>query len=70
MEGALVSNSPELASIGHCVGVLVNRIARGEKPGRLAVVVPRSEVVINKKIADQLGLTIPDQALRAAQRVF
>jgi putative ABC transport system substrate-binding protein len=69
-EGALVSNSPELASIGQSAGELVNRIARGEKPGRLAVVVPRSEVVINKKIADQLGLTIPDEALKAAQRVF
>jgi len=69
-EGALVSNSPELSSIGQSVGELVNRIVRGEKPGRLAVVVPRSEVVINKKIADQLGLTIPEEALRAAQRVF
>jgi putative tryptophan/tyrosine transport system substrate-binding protein len=69
-EGALVSNSPELASIGQSVGELVNRIARGEKAGRLAVVVPRSEVVINKKIAEQLGLTIPEEALRAAQRVF
>jgi ABC-type uncharacterized transport system substrate-binding protein len=69
-EGALVSNSPEIASIGQSVGDLVNRIARGEKAGKLAVVVPRSEVVINKKMADQLGLAIPDAALKAAQRVF
>jgi putative ABC transport system substrate-binding protein len=69
-EGALVSNSPELSSIGQSVGELVNRIARGEKPGRLAVVVPRTEVVINKKMADQLRLTIPEEALKAAQRVF
>jgi putative tryptophan/tyrosine transport system substrate-binding protein len=69
-EGALVSNSPELASIGQSVGELVNRIARGEKAGRLAVVVPRTEVVINKRIADQLRVAIPDAALKAAQRVF
>lgn len=69
-EGALVSNSPELASIGQSVGELVNRIARGEKAGRMAVVVPRTEVVINKRIADQLKLAIPDAALKAAQRVF
>ena len=36
-EGALVSNSPEIASIGQSVGELVNRIARGEKAGKLAV---------------------------------
>lgn len=69
-EGALVSNNPELTSIGQSVGGLVNRIARGEKAGRLAVVVPRAEVVINKRIADQLRLSIPEEALRAAQRVF
>jgi putative ABC transport system substrate-binding protein len=69
-EGALVSNSPEVASIGQSAGDLVNRIVRGEKPGRLAVVVPRSEVVINRRIADQLRLAIPEEALKAAQRVF
>jgi putative ABC transport system substrate-binding protein len=69
-EGALVSNSPDFVSIGQSVGELINRIARGEKPGRLAVVVPRSEVVINKRMADQLRLSIPEEALKAAQRVF
>ena len=69
-EGALVGSSPEFASIGHSAGDLVNRITRGEKAGRLGVVVPRGELIINKKIADQLRLTIPEEALKAAQRVF
>jgi putative ABC transport system substrate-binding protein len=69
-EGALVGNSPEFASIGHSAGDLVNRITRGEKAGRLGVVVPRAELVINKRIADQLRVIIPEEALKAAQRVF
>jgi ABC-type uncharacterized transport system substrate-binding protein len=69
-EGALVGSSPEFASIGHSAADLVNRITRGEKAGRLGVVVPRGELVINKKIADQLRLTIPEEALKAAQGVF
>jgi putative ABC transport system substrate-binding protein len=69
-EGALVGNSPEFASIGNSVGELVNRITRGEKAGRLGVVVPRAELVINKRIADQLRVTIPEEAWKAAQRVF
>jgi putative ABC transport system substrate-binding protein len=69
-EGALVGSSPEFASIGHSAGDLVNRITRGEKAGRLGVVVPRAELVINKRIADQLRVTIPEEALKAAQRVF
>ena len=69
-EGALVGNSPEFASIGNSVGELGNRIARGAKAGRLGVVVPRAELVINKRIADQLRVDIPEAALKAAQRVF
>lgn len=69
-EGALVSNSPESASIGQAIGEQVNRIARGEKAGRLGVLVPRSELLINKRIADQLRVSIPEEALKAAQRVF
>lgn len=69
-EGALVSNSPEPASIGQSAGELVNRIVRGEKAEKLSVAVPRAEVAINKRIADQLGLAISAEALRAAHRVF
>jgi putative ABC transport system substrate-binding protein len=69
-EGALVSNSPESASIGQAIGEQVNRITRGEKAGRLGVLVPRAELHINKRIADQLRVSIPEEALKAAQRVF
>lgn len=69
-EGALVGNGPEFASIGQSLGEQVNRIARGEKAGRLGVVVPRAELAINKKMADQLRVAIPPEALKAAQRVF
>lgn len=69
-EGALVSNSPESASIGQAIAEQVNRITRGEKAGRLGVLVPRAELMINKKIADQLRVSIPEEALKAAQRVF
>jgi putative tryptophan/tyrosine transport system substrate-binding protein len=69
-EGALATHSPEFASIGQSIGELVNRITRGEKAGRLGVLVPRAELLINKKIADQLRVSIPAEALKAAQRVF
>jgi len=69
-EGALVSNSPEFASIGQSIGELVTRITHGEKAGRLGVLVPRAELLINKRIADQLRVSIPAEALKAAQKVF
>ena len=68
VEGALASNSPDYASIGEQVGELVNRVAAGEKRGDLLV--PRAELLINKKIADKLKVEIPADALKAANRVF
>ena len=67
-EGALASNAPDFASIGDQVGELVNRIAAGEKRGDLLV--PRAELLINKKIADKLKVEVPADALKAASRVF
>jgi putative tryptophan/tyrosine transport system substrate-binding protein len=67
-EGALASNSPDFASIGEQLGDLVNRVAAGEK--RSDMLVPRAELLINKKIADKLKVEIPADALKAANRVF
>ena len=68
-EGALVSNGPDLASIGDQAGDLVNRIAGGEK-GKIEMLIPRAELVVNKKIADKLKIEIPADALRAANKVL
>jgi putative ABC transport system substrate-binding protein len=68
-EGALVSNGPEVGSIGDQAGELVNRIASGEK-GKIEMLIPRAELVVNKKIADKLKIEIPADALRAAAKVF
>jgi ABC-type uncharacterized transport system substrate-binding protein len=68
-EGALVSNGPDLVSIGELVGELVNRLAGGEK-GRMEMLVPRGELVINKKMASKLGIEVSAEALKAANRTF
>jgi len=69
-EGALVSDGPDLASVGAQIAELVQRLAAGESPATLGQQVPRAELVINKRIADQLGVEIPVDALRAAARVY
>jgi ABC-type uncharacterized transport system substrate-binding protein len=69
-EGALVSDGPDLVSVGEQLAELVNRTAAGDKTARGTVLVPRAELVINKKIADKLRIEIPEDALRAANKVF
>jgi putative ABC transport system substrate-binding protein len=69
-EGALVSSGADLASIGEQVGELVTRFAGGERGVKGTLLVPRAELMINKKIADKLRIEIPADALKAAARVF
>jgi putative ABC transport system substrate-binding protein len=68
-EGALVSNGPDFASIGEQVAELVNRLAAGER-SKLEQLVPRAELVINKRIAERLRIEVPEEALRAASRTY
>lgn len=68
-EGALASNGPDFASIGEQAGDLVNRLAGGEK-GKIEMLIPRAELIINKKVADRLKVDIPADAIKAAARVF
>lgn len=69
-EGALVSNGPDIGSIGEQAGELVNRLAGPRESGRIEMLIPRAELVINKKVADKLKIEIPIDALRAASKVF
>ena|SRR6185436_10809710 len=68
-EGALVSDGPDMSSIGEQLADLLSRAASGEK-GKGELVIPRAELVINKKIADKLKIAISAEALKAASRVF
>ncbi len=68
-EGALVSNGPDLVSIGEQAGELVNRLAAGDKT-RMDVQFPRAELVINNRIAGKLKIVVPAEALKAANKVI
>lgn len=70
LEGALVSNGADIVSIGEQVAELVERLAAGDRTARGSQLVPRAELVVNKKIADKLRLEIPADALKAANRVY
>jgi len=68
-EGALVSNGPDIASIGEQAAELVNRLAAGDR-ARIELLVPRAELVINRKIAGRLKIDIPAEVLKAANKVY
>jgi putative tryptophan/tyrosine transport system substrate-binding protein len=68
-EGALVSDGPDYASIGEQVGELVKRFHAGDR-SKQDILVPRAELVINRKIAERLRIELPDDAIRAAAKTY
>ena len=63
----LMAYSANLGALGARAAYFVDRILRGAKPADLPIEQPsHSELVINLKIAQALGLTIPPSLLRSA----
>jgi ABC-type uncharacterized transport system substrate-binding protein len=68
-EGALVSDGPDLKSVGERVAELVNRITSGER-GKNEILMPSAELVLNRRIAEKLKIEMSPDALKVANKVF
>ncbi len=69
--GGLLSYGPGVAEMSRRAATLVDKILKGAKPADLPVEQPmKSELVINLKTAQTLGLTIPPMVLFQADEVI
>jgi putative ABC transport system substrate-binding protein len=70
-QSVLLSYAPDLYSLGYRGAWFVDRIFKGAKPQELPVETPRKfELVINNRVAGEIGLKISPEMLMLADRVF
>ncbi len=69
--GGLMSYGPDLIGMFALAADYVDRIARGDRPADLPIQQPtKFELVVNRKTANELGLTIPESFLLRADEVI
>ena len=70
-EGGLMAYGPDVPAMFRQAGDVMAKVLRGVAPGEIPVERPaRFELIVNRKTAASLGLTVPRSLLARADRVI
>ncbi len=68
--GAVFNYAPEITESGRLVAPLADKILKGTPAGSIPVVTPEAYLAFNYKLAQELGLTVPEDLLRMAKEII
>jgi putative ABC transport system substrate-binding protein len=68
--GALFNYAPSLDENGRQASLLADKIFKGTPVGTIPVVTPESQLILNYKVAQSLGLTVPEGLLKQAVEII
>lgn len=70
-QGALATETIDYYKLGYQTGEVAVKILKGEKPNNIPVkTLENTDLMINKKTAASLGITIPEEILKGAKKVI
>lgn len=69
-QGALFAYSPYDFEMGKLAAPIVDKIFRGTPAGSIPLSTPENHLLLNNKVAQELGLTIPSGLLKIAAKVI
>ncbi len=68
--GAVFGNANDLIKVGELAAPLADKILKGTPAGTIPVVTPEQDLYINYKVAQELGLTVPEGLLAQAAEII
>jgi putative ABC transport system substrate-binding protein len=69
-QGALFAYSPYDFEMGQLAAPIANKVLKGTPAGTIPLSTPENHLVINYKVAQELGLTVPEGLLAQADKVI
>jgi putative ABC transport system substrate-binding protein len=68
--GAVFGNANDLVKVGELAAPLADKVFKGTPAGTIPVVTPEQDLYINYKVAQGLGLTVPEGLLSQAAEII
>jgi putative ABC transport system substrate-binding protein len=69
-QGALFAYSPYDFEMGKLAAPIVDKIFKGTPAGTIPLSTPENHLLLNNKVAQELGLTLPDGMLKMADKII